>query len=165
MWTAICIPTSVWIGGSVEVLKGTVQSLIFVACILAFARTLTEVKNCMYSLGAAMGTVAVLSLTMLRNASSDATTGLAAFGVQAPPTPGEAEQRLGLFHSATLQDPNFMSLYLLVGLPFLWLGARKGGWFTRISLLLVYACRASGHRTFSVSYGARPFRDWTVDIP
>ena len=136
VWVAICVPTSVWIGGSLEVLKGTVQVVLFVACILAFAGTVKEVKDCMYSLGAAMGTVALLSLTMFRNASAEATTGLAAFGVEAPPTPGEAEGRLGLFHSATLQDPNFMSLYLLIGLPFLWLGAKKGNVFTRAVFLL-----------------------------
>ncbi len=136
VWTALCVPTSVWIGGSFDVLKGVVQSVLFVACVLAFARTVPEVRNCMYSLGAAMGTVAVLSLTMFGSAAADATTGLAAFGVEAPPTPGEAEQRLGLFHSATLQDPNFMSLYLLVGLPFLWLGAKKGGPVTRVLFVL-----------------------------
>ncbi len=136
VWTAICVPFSVWVGGSVETLKGTAQSVLFVACIIAFARTLREVKNCMYVLGAAMGTVAVLSLTMFRNAAADATTGLAAFGVEAPPDPAAAGERLGLFQSATLQDPNFMSLYLLVGLPFLWLGAKKGGPFTRVLFLL-----------------------------
>jgi len=147
VWTAICVPTSVWIGGSFDVLKGVVQAVLFVACILAFARTIPEVRSCMYSLGAAMGTVAVLSLTMFGSAASDATTGLAAFGVEAPPTPGEAEQRLGLFHSATLQDPNFMSLYLLVGLPFLWLGAKKGGPFTRLLFVLFMpaALVAIGH--------------------
>jgi O-antigen ligase len=147
VWTAICVPTSVWIGGSVEVLRGVVQAALFVACIIAFARTVKEVKNCMYALGAAMGTVAVLSITMFRNATADATTGLAAFGVEAPPNPGEAEQRLGLFHSATLQDPNFMSLYLLIGLPFLWLGARKGGPFTRVLffLLMPVVLVAIGH--------------------
>lgn len=137
VWTAVCVPTSVWIGGSFDVLKGVVQSVLFVACILAFARTIPEVRSCMYSLGAAMGTVAVLSLTMFGAGAAEATTGLAAFGVEAPPTPGEAEQRLGLFHSATLQDPNFMSLYLLIGLPFLWMGARKGGPFTRVLFFLL----------------------------
>ncbi len=135
-WTAICIPMSVWPGGSFDVLKGVVQSVLFIACIIAFARTLKEMKHCMYALGAAMGTVAVLSLTMFREAATQATTGLEAFGVQAPPKPGEAEQRLGLFHSATLQDPNFMSLYLLIGLPFLWLGVRKGGPVARACFLL-----------------------------
>jgi O-antigen ligase len=138
----------VWVGGSFDVLKGVVQSVLFVAFIIAFARTLPEVKNCLYSLGAAMGTVAVMSLTMFRNAATDATTGLAAFGVAAPPdNPGEAEQRLGLFHSATLQDPNFMSLYLLIGLPFLWLGVKNGSLFTRILFFLFIpaALVAIGH--------------------
>jgi hypothetical protein len=127
VWVAICVPMSVWPGGSFDVLKGVIQSVLFIACIIAFSRTMKEMKHCMYALGASMGTVAVLSLTMFGNAASEATTGLEAFGVQAPPKPGEAEQRLGLFHSATLQDPNFMSLYLLIGLPFLWLGIRRGG--------------------------------------
>ena len=136
LWTGICVPMSVWVGGSLETWRGTIQSLLFVAFILAFARTLREVKNCMYALAAAMGTVAVLSLTMFRAVATEATTGLAAFGVQAPPTAGEAEQRLGLTQSVTLQDPNFMSLYLLVGLPFLWLGVRRGGWFAKIPFFI-----------------------------
>jgi O-antigen ligase len=135
VWTTICVPMSVWPGGSFDVLKGVIQSVLFIACIIAFARTLKEVKHCMYALGAAMGTVAVLSLTMFR-AATEVTTGLEAFGVQAPPKPGETEQRLGLFQSATLQDPNFMSLYLLIGLPFLWLGVRKGGPIARVCCLL-----------------------------
>ncbi len=113
-WTALCVPFSVFIGGSLETLKGTVQSTLIVAFIIAYARTLREVKHVMYTIGAAMGTVAVLSNTIYRASS------------------GKGEERLGLIHSVTLQDPNFMSLYLLVGLPFLWLGATKGKWPTRI---------------------------------
>jgi len=137
VWTAVCVPTSVWMGGSVDVLKGTVQAVLFVGFIFAFARTLPEIKHCMYSLGAAMGTVAVLSITMFRDSMIDPNTGIASVANAAPTNPGEAEQRLGLFHSATLQDPNFMSLYLLIGLPFLWLGVRRGSWFTKILFLLL----------------------------
>ena len=136
VWTAICVPFSVWKGGSFDVLKGTVQATLFVAFIFAFARTLPEVKRCMYSLGAAMGTVAVLSITLFRESTIDPNTGIASIANAAPANPGEAEQRLGLFHSATLADPNFMSLYLLIGLPFLWLGAKRGNWFTKILFLL-----------------------------
>ncbi len=148
VWTALCVPTSVWMGGSFDVLKGVVQSVLFVAFIIAFARTLPEVRSCLYSLGAAMGTVAVMSLTMFHNAATEATTGLAAFGVAAPPDkPGDTEGRLGLFHSATLQDPNFMSLYLLIGLPFLWLGVKNGSLFTRVLFFLFIpaALVAIGH--------------------
>lgn len=159
VWTGICVPMSVWIGGSFDVFKGTVQAVLFVAFILAFARTLPEVKRCMYSLGAAMGTVAVLSLTLFRDATIDPNTGVsgvaaltggvaaAAAGVADTAGAAGGEQRLGLFHSATLADPNFMSLYLLIGLPFMWLGATKGNWFTRVLfLLLMPACLvAIGH--------------------
>jgi O-antigen ligase len=134
LWTAICIPFSVWTGGSFDVLKATVQAVLFVAFIFAFARTLPEVKHAMYSLGAAMGTVAVLSLTMFRDSMVDPNTGIASVA-NATVAPGADEQRLGLFHSATLQDPNFMSLYLLIGMPFLWLGARRGNTFTKLLFL------------------------------
>lgn len=137
VWTAICVPFSVWPGGSTDVLKGTVQSLLMVAFIFAFARSLPEIKRCMYSLGAAMGTVAVLSLTLFRDTTIDPNTGISSIANATPANPGEIEQRLGLFHSATLADPNFMSLYLLIGLPFIWLGWRKGNWFTKVLFLLL----------------------------
>jgi len=137
VWTAICVPFSVWPGGSTDVLKGTVQSLLMVGFIFAFARSLPEIKRCMYSLGAAMGTVAVLSITLFRDTTIDPNTGISSIANATPTNPGEAEQRLGLFHSATLQDPNFMSLYLLIGLPFLWLGFRRGSWFTKVLFFLL----------------------------
>ena len=49
VWTAICVPFSVWVGGSTETLKGTVQAVLFVACIIAFARTLGSKTACLPS--------------------------------------------------------------------------------------------------------------------
>lgn len=113
-WTAICVPFSVFIGGSLETLKGTAQSTLIAAFIIAFIGNIREVRHAMYTIAVAMGTVAVLSNTVLHATS------------------GKGEERIGLYSSVTLQDPNFMSLYLLIGLPFLWLGATKGKWATRI---------------------------------
>jgi O-antigen ligase len=139
-WTAICVPFSVWIGGSVEQLKGTVQSTLLVAFMIAFVRTLREVRNVMYTLGAAMATVAVLSLSTFR----------------ATPIQGE---RLGLGESSSLQDPNFMALYLLIGLPFLYLGVVRGKGIIRvlflISLPLILAAIArSGSRMALILFAA-----------
>jgi len=113
-WTAICVPFSVFVGGSLETLKGVAQATLISAFIIAFIGNLKEVRHAMYTIALAMGTVAVLSNTIFH-----ATTGL-------------GEERIGLFSSATLQDPNFMSLYLLIGLPFLWLGLTTGKWLTKI---------------------------------
>ncbi len=117
VWTAICVPTSVFIGGSLETLKGTAQSTLIAAFIIAFIGNIREVRHAMYTIAIAMGTVAVLSNTVLHATS------------------GKGEERIGLFSSVTLQDPNFMSLYLLIGLPFLWLGATKGKLATRLLFL------------------------------
>jgi O-antigen ligase len=125
VWVAICVPFSVWIGGSMDQLKSTVQSVLLVAFIIAFVRTLREVRNLMYTLGLASATVAVLSLSLFR------------------PTVFEGE-RLGLSESSTLQDPNFMSLYILIGLPFLYLGAMKARGAVRfIFLILIPASLAA----------------------
>jgi len=137
IWTGLCVPMSVWPGGSFDVFKGTVQSVILVAFILAFTRTLPDVRRCMYALGAAMGTVAVLSITMFRDEMIDPNTGISSVANAVPTNPGEVEQRMGLFHSATLQDPNFMSLYLLIGLPFIWLAVSKGKSATKALFLLL----------------------------
>lgn len=113
VWTAICVPFSIWIGGSVDQLKSTIQSTLLVAFIIAFVRTLKEVRNLMYTIGIAMGTVAVLSFSTY-----------SATGIQG--------ERLGLGESTSLGDPNFMALYLLIGLPFVFLGIIQGKGLLRI---------------------------------
>jgi O-antigen ligase len=129
-WTAICVPMSVWPGGSFDVLKGAVLSVLLVSFLIAFACTIKEVKHAMYSIGLAMGSVAILSFSLFGEIA--VTTG-GALESTAPTAGGE--QRLGLFHSATLLDPNTLSLYLLIGLPFLWLGVKSGNWVVRILCL------------------------------
>lgn len=129
-WTAICVPLSVWPGGSFEVLKGTVQSALLVGFVIAFATRVKEVKHAMYSIGLAMGTVALLSFSLFSEMSARTGSALES----AAPTPG-GEERLGLFHSATLADPNTLALYLLIGIPFLWLGVKSGNWMLRILCL------------------------------
>jgi len=142
VWTAICVPMSVWPGGSLDILKGTVLSVLLVGFIIAFACTIKEVKHAMYSIGIAMGSVALLSFSLFSQMTPG--TGSALEG-QAPTPSGE--ERLGLFHSATLSDPNTLSLYMLIGLPFLWLGIKNGNWAVRILCLplLLAALVAIGH--------------------
>jgi O-antigen ligase len=113
-WTAICVPMSFWPGGSVDVLKTAVQSLLLVAFMIAFVRSFSEVRTLMYTIGAAMGTVGLLSLTIFRAGGADVE--LLGFGDK----------------GGTLQDPNFMALYLLIGLPFLYMGMVRGKGLLRI---------------------------------
>ncbi len=129
VWTALCVPTSVWVAGSLDQLKAVVQSALLASFVIAFARTVPEVKHAMYSIGAAAGLVAVLSLLTFQ--ASELHQG----------------QRLGLINSPTLESPDFLSFYLLVGLPFLYLGATRGkAWMRVLYLALIPICLlAIGH--------------------
>lgn len=140
VWTAICVPFSVWIGGSVDQLKSTIQSTLLVAFMVAFVRTTKEVRNTMYTIGIAMGTVAVLSLSTFR-----------ATGVQG--------ERLGLGESSSLQDPNYMALYLLIGFPFVYLGFTRGKGILRVLLalflpLMLASVARSGSRMALILFAA-----------
>jgi O-antigen ligase len=103
LWIGICIPFSFWPGGSFAVLLKTVQSLFLVAFILAFVRSLRDVMRGVTIIGLASGAIAILSFV----ASS------------------QIDNRQGLAGSASLADPNFFALYLLVGGGFLCLVATE----------------------------------------
>jgi O-antigen ligase len=140
VWVAICVPFSVWIGGSVDQLKITIQSTLLVAFIMAFVRTLREVRNLVYTIAAAMATVAVLSFSTYTST-----------GIQG--------ERLGLGESTSLQDPNYMALYLLIGLPFVYLGLTRGKGLLRVILalclpLMLAAIARSGSRMAMILFFA-----------
>jgi O-antigen ligase len=119
VWTALCVPFSVWVGGSVDQLKTTVQSVLLAAFVIAFVGTVREVRNAMYAIGIAMATVAALSLSTFR-------------------TNTNLGERLGFGDTSTLRDPNFMSLYILMGLPFVYMGVTRGkGAFRVLCLLMI----------------------------
>lgn len=101
IWIGLCIPFSFWPGGSFPVLIKVLQALLLVAFILAFIRTLRDVARAFTVVGLASGVIAILSFVH----SSD------------------INSRQGMAGSASLADPNYYALYLLVGTGFLCLTA------------------------------------------
>ena len=114
-WVAICVPFSTWRGGSFSTFIQTLQALLLVAFMAAFIRTIPDCLRVMYTVALASAAIGVLSLTAGRE---------------------DATARLGLgIGGATLRDANFVALYILIGLPFLWLSASLKTGFKRVLLL------------------------------
>jgi O-antigen ligase len=115
-WVALCVPFSFWRGGSFVILVTTLRALLLVAFMAAFVRTITDCLRVMYTVALAMAVVGVLAVVV----------GGGRMG----------STRLGLGSGAdTLADANFLSLYILVGLPFLWLSASLKKGFKRVLLI------------------------------
>ena len=128
IWMALCIPTSLWRSNSLHIWRGNVQSLLLVACMAAFLRTMRDSFRAVYTIGLAMGAVAILGLVFGRHGGS----------------------RLGAGVTSTLQDPNFFSLYLLIGICFLSLSASVHKGFKRLlSQGLIALCLVAAARTGS----------------
>jgi O-antigen ligase len=114
-WIAICVPFSTWRGGSFTIFMQSLQALLLVAFMAAFIRTIPECLRAMYTVALASAAIGVLSLVAGRE---------------------DATARLGLgTGGATLRDANFVALYILIGLPFLWLSASLKTGFKRVLLL------------------------------
>jgi O-antigen ligase len=115
-WVALCVPFSIWRGGSFSVFVITLQALLLVAFMAAFVRTVPDCLRVMYSVALAMAAVGVLALVM----------GGGRVG----------STRLGLGTGVvTLADANFLCLYILLGLPFLWLSASLKTGFKKVLLM------------------------------
>lgn len=56
-WVAICVPFSVWKGGSTTVFLVTLQALALVVFMAAFIRTIPDCLRAMYTVGLAMAVV------------------------------------------------------------------------------------------------------------
>ncbi len=136
IWVAACVPTSLWRSDSLQLLRGNIQALLIVAFMAAFIRTIRDSFRLMYTIGLAMGLVAIMGLVFGRHGSS----------------------RLGAGVTASLQDPNFFALYLLVGICFLSLSVSVQKGFKRVvSLVLIVLCLGaaarSGSRMGLVAFG------------
>jgi len=115
-WIAFCVPFSVWRGGSFEVLLTALQALALVAFMASFVRTIPDCLRVMYTVALAMAVVGVLALAVGGGRVGSTRLGL-----------GEGGR--------TLSDANFLCLYILVGLPFLWLSASLRTGFKRALLM------------------------------
>ena len=116
IWVAVCVPVSFWPGGSFRTLVGTAQSLLIVAFIVAFVRSMRDVMRAAIAIGLASGTIAILSFISSANIAN----------------------RQGLGGSASLADPNFFALYLLVGTAMLCIVASQtSGWLRPCAIVLI----------------------------
>lgn len=136
-WIAFCLPFSSWVGGSIDYLRTSVQGLIVVVLMTALITTTRELFRAMYVVGIATGIVALMSLV----------------------AGGLVTDRLVVGQGGTLGDPNFYCLYLLVGLPFLWMGlVHASGWRRLLLGLLIVpvlaAAAATGSRGGMVAFAA-----------
>jgi O-antigen ligase len=128
LWVAACVPTSLWHLDSVRTLRGSVIALLIVVMMAAFIRTIRDSFRLMYTIGLSMGLIAVIGLVLKRGGSG----------------------RLGLGDTATLKDPNFFCLYVLVGICFLSLSASVHTGLKRLlSMGLIAVCLAAAARSGS----------------
>jgi O-antigen ligase len=128
LWVAACVPTSLWHLDSVRTLRSNAIALLIVVVMAAFIRTIRDSFRLMYTLGLSMALVAIMGLVLGRR----------------------GDQRLGMGESASLQDPNFFCMYLLIGLCFLSLSASVHKGFKRmLSIGLIVLCMGAAARSGS----------------
>lgn len=130
-WVAICVPFSVWRGGSFTIFLTVLQALVLVAFMAAFIRSIPDCLRVMYTAALAMAAVGVMSLAIGGGKIGSSRLGLGGTG-------------------NTLADANFLCLYILIGLPFLWLYASLRTGFKKVLLLsLMFPMFAGAARTGS----------------
>ena len=115
VWIGICVPFSFWPGGSFLLFVRALQSLLLVAFMLGFVRSVPDVMRALTTVGLASGVIALLS----RSSS-------------------EMDNRMGLSGSSSLGDPNYFALYLLVGVALLCVTASQSrGWLRLCAVALI----------------------------
>jgi O-antigen ligase len=131
-WVTFCVPFSVWKWGSFNTWQLAVQALLLMFFMAAFIRTLDDCYRVMYTIALGITAIGVLSLLIGGGQHNDAS-------------------RLALgSKNDTLADANFLALYLVVGIPFLYFAATWKRGIVRIGLiLLVLPLLASLGRTGS----------------
>lgn len=143
LWIGLCVPFSVWKGGSFTTWTTTLQALVLLMFMAAFIRSVEDCMRAMYVVALAMGTIGILSMLIGGGTGGEAT-----------------ESRLGLGSRAdTLADANFLALYLVVGIPFILfaMSYKKGlmRWGLFLMLIPVLAGFArTGSRMGLLAFGA-----------
>jgi O-antigen ligase len=118
IWVAICVPFSIWRGGSFPVFLTALQALGLLFFMAAFIRTIPDCFRVMFTVALAMAAVGVLSIVVGGGKIHDTRLGLGTGG-------------------DTLADANFLALYLIVGLPFLWFSASIKTGIVKVGLFLM----------------------------
>jgi O-antigen ligase len=116
-WSILCVPFSIWPGGTIRSLETEIRTVLIVAMLTAFIRTVPQALRALYVFGLAMAFAASMSFV---------------FG-----SAGKNAGRLELAGSGTLGDPNYYCYYVLAGLPFLCAGAVLTRGIKRIAFLLL----------------------------
>ena len=119
IWVAVCVPTSTWKGGSFQVLILAAQALALMFFMASFIRTLDDCYRVIYVIAVAMAVVGVLSFVIGGGAKNNIRVGL---GSQA---------------NDTLGDANYLALYLIIGVPFLWFASTWKKGIVKIALVLM----------------------------
>src|SRR5271165_6806007 len=132
IWVAVCVPGSTWPGGSFQILLTALQALLLLFFMAAFIRTIDDCYRVIYVVALAMAAIGVLSFIIGGGRSGDYRAGL------------------GSGQNDTLVDANFLALYLILGLPFLWFSATWKKGIVKIGVtLLILPVLAAMSRTGS----------------
>jgi O-antigen ligase len=113
-WVGFCVPFSVWIGGSADLFERNVQALLTIVLMAAFIQTVPEAIRAMYTVGLSSVFISLMSFV----------------------AGWEQSGRLVL-GQGTLSDPNYYCMYVLCGLPFMWLVAYSEPGLKRIAAVLL----------------------------
>jgi len=119
LWVAVCVPFSVWKGGSYQIFLIALQALGLLFFMAAFIRSLDDCYRVIYVMALAVAAIGVLSL------------------VKGSVTMNDPRLGLGDARANTLGDANLLALYLVVGLPFLWFASTWKKGFVQIGLILM----------------------------
>jgi len=120
-WVGLCVPFSVWKGGSFTTWTTTLQALLLLFFMAAFIRTVEDCMRAMWVVAVSMGVIGILSMLIGGGTGGSAT-----------------EARLGLGSKAdTLADANFLALYLVVGIPFIIFATTYKKGLMRLGLFLM----------------------------
>ncbi len=118
LWVAFCVPFSIWRGGSTQIFILAVQALALLFFMAAFIRTLDDCYRALFVIALAMAAVGAMSFLIGGKVNA-------------------ARLSLGEQTSQTLGDANYLALYLVVGLPFLWFASTWKKGFVKYGLLLM----------------------------
>lgn len=137
-WLAFVTPFSRWRGGSAQVVIAFLKTLLVLVIMTALVQSVRDSLRLSYTVGFAMGAAALMGILV---------------GTEAG---GRLEVDVA---GGTLGDPNFFCLYILTGLPLLWLQAKHASWIGKIlplslGLLILWSALRTASRSGLVAFVA-----------
>lgn len=137
-WLAFATLFSRWRGGSAQVVIAFLKTLLVLVIMTAVVQSVRDSLRLSYTVGFAMGAAALMGRLV----------GTEAGGRLEVDVPG-----------GTLGDPNFFCLYILTGLPLLWLKAKHSSWIGKIlplslGLLILWSALRTASRSGLIAFVA-----------